>query len=393
MKCLQNLAAVLTLILTATLAGAEVTMRVAVPAETDPAATVFIAGDFQSWQPGHPDYKLSPTGENLWEITLPLETGQALQFKFTLGDWEHVEKGPGGEEIQNRLHKVVGGETLDLKVANWAHGEARQPSKTGDITQVLVPDFLDDRPVWVYLPPGYHEDPERRFPVLYMFDGQNVFDDASSFAGEWKVDETLEELISAGLVVPLIVVAVANGSDQRTEEYTPWYSSSREVGGGGGKHLRTWIEILLPYIETHFRTLTGPENRGLAGSSFGGLMTLFGAYTHPEVFGKFGAFSTTFMYAGGRLPDMMAKKEKPDVTIYMDMGTHEGGHFQDKNGNGIADAIDSLRRVQDILTSQGFVGGWDLLVVEGEGHRHNEFYWAQRFPEAVQFLFPAKPGD
>ena len=117
-------------------------------------------------------------------------------------------------------------------------------------------------------------------------------------------------------------------------------------------------------------------------------MTLYGACTHPDVFGKFGAFSTTFMYAGGRLPDMIAKKEKPDITIYMDMGTREMGNFQDKNGNGIDDGIDSLRRVQEILTGQGFVGGWDLMVVEGEGHRHNESYWSQRFPQAVQFLFP-----
>ena len=388
MKHLQGLAAALTLILAPTLAVAEVTFRVTVPADTDPGATVFIAGDFQSWHPGHPDYKLTQTGRNLWEIVLPLNNSQAIQFKFTLGDWEHVEKGSGGEEIQNRLHKVAGTETLELEVANWAHGEARQPSKTGNITLITVPDFLDGRPVWVYLPPGYDQETERRYPVLYMFDGQNVFDAATGFAGEWKVDETLEDLIPAGQVEPLIVVAVANGSDKRTKEYTPWYSSSRETGGGGGKHLKTWIKVLLPYINEQYRTRTGPEYTGLAGSSFGGLMALYGAYTHPDVFGKFGAFSTTFMYAGGRLPDMVAKKEKPDVTIYLDMGTREMGNFQDKNGNGIDDGIDSLRRVQEILTSQGFVMGWDLMVVEGEGHRHNESYWMQRFPQAIQFLFP-----
>jgi predicted alpha/beta superfamily hydrolase len=388
MKHLQSLAAALTLILAPTLAVAEVTFRVTVPADTDPSAAVFIAGDFQSWNPGHPDYKLTPTGKNLWEIVLPLKTGQALQFKFTLGDWEHVEKGPGGEEIQNRLHKVAGTETLDLEVASWAHGDARLATKTGNITLITVPEFLDDRPVWVYLPPGYEQDTERRYPVLYMMDGQNVFDDATSFAGEWKVDETLEELIPAGQVEPLIVVAVANDGDNRTKEYTPWYSSSRETGGGGGKHLKTWIKILLPFINANYRTLTGPENTGLAGSSFGGLMALYGAYSHPDVFGKIGSFSPTVMYAGGRLPKMIADSDKPDIILYLDMGTREMGNFQDKNGNGIDDGIDSLRRLQEILTLQGFVGGWDLLVAEGEGHRHNEFYWSQRFPQAVQFLFP-----
>jgi len=313
---------------------------------------------------------------------------QAIQYKFTLGDWSRVEKGPKGQEIQNRLHKVTGDETLDLVVASWAHGEVRQPSKTGHIEQITVPDFLDDRRVWVYLPPGYEKEPDRRYPVLYMLDGQNVFDNATGFAGEWKVDETLEELIPAGKVAPLIVVAVANGSDRRTKEYTPWYSSEHEAGGGGGKHLKKWINILLPHINTNYRTLTRPENTGLAGSSFGGLMTMYAAYKHPDVFGKFGSFSPSLGWAGGRLPDMIVKKDKPAVTIYMDMGTREWGNFRDDDGNEIDDSIDRLRRMREILVGQGFVVGWDLMVVEGEGDRHNEAFWSKRFPEAVEFLFP-----
>lgn len=262
-----------------------------------------------------------------------------------------------------------------------------------EILRITVPDFLDDRSVWVYLPPGYDEEDEHRYPVLYMMDGQTVFMDASNPEGGWKVDRALDELIPAAKVAPLIVVAVANGSDNRTKEYTPWYSSDYETGGGGGKHLKTWIQVLLPHINANFRTLTGPEFTGLAGSSFGGLMALYAAYTHPDVFGRFGAFSATTMWSGGRIRDMIADKDKPDITIYMDMGTLEGGEFQDKNENGIADPLDSLRFMQDIFTGQGFVLGEDLLVVEGEGHVHNEFYWSQRFPGAVAFLFPAEPGD
>jgi len=383
-----GLAAMLTFVLPTVGAGTEITFRVTVPADTDSAATVYIAGDFQSWQPGSPDYKLINSGEDLRKIVLPLEEGRAIQFKFTLGDWGRVEKGPQGEEIQNRLHEVTGDRILDLTVASWAHGEARQPSKVGHIEQITVPDFLDDRRIWVYLPPGYDREPDRRYPVLYMFDGQNVFDDATSFAGEWKVDETLEKLIPAGLIAPLIVVAVANGGDRRTEEYTPWYSSAQETGGGGGKHLQEWIDILLPHIDTNYRTLTGPANTGLAGSSLGGLMVLYAAYTHPDVFGKLGSFSPTIMWAGGRLPDMIAKKDKPVVTIYMDMGTLEQGNPHDADGNGIDDDIDSLRRMRDILFGQDFVMGWDLLVIESKGDRHNEAYWSKRFPGAVLFLFP-----
>ncbi len=385
---MKLLAVLISVLLPVTGVASEVTFRVAVPAGTDPAATVHIAGDFQSWQPGNPEYRLTSVGEHLWEIVLPLETGQSIQYKFTLGDWERVEKGPMGEEIQNRLHKITGDHILDLEVANWAHGEARQPSKTGHIELITVPDFLDDRRVWVYLPPGYEKEPDRRYPVLYMMDGQNIFDNATGFAGEWRVDETLEELIPSGKVAPLIVVAVANGSDKRTKEYTPWYSSDHEAGGGGGKHLKKWIKVLLPHINANYRTLTGPENTGLAGSSLGGLMTMYAAYTHPDVFGKLGSFSPTLGWAGGRLPDMIAKKDKPAITIYMDMGTREWGNFKDGDGNNIDDSIDQLRRMRDILVGQGFVEGWDLMVVEGEGDRHNEAFWAKRFPGAVVFLFP-----
>lgn len=367
---------------------ADITFRVTVPTDTDPEAHVYIAGDFQSWQPGSADYRLEKTADNLWEITLPLEPGKALQFKFTLGGWESVEKGRGGQEIENRLHRVTGGETLELEVGSWARGEKRASSLTGNITLITVPGFLDDRRVWIYLPPGYDDQKDRRFPVLYMMDGQNVFDDATSFAGEWKVDETLEELIPAGRVAPLIVVAVANGGGLRTREYTPWYSDERGDGGKGGAHLQEWIDTLLPFIDAHYRTSGGPENTGLAGSSFGGLMTMFAAYTHADVFGKYGSFSPSIMWAGGKLPDMIARADKPDITLYLDMGTREVGNLQDKNHNGIDDNIDSLRSLAGILTGQGFVGGWDLMVVEGENHRHNEAYWAERFPQAVEFLFP-----
>ena len=117
-------------------------------------------------------------------------------------------------------------------------------------------------------------------------------------------------------------------------------------------------------------------------------MVLYAAYTHPDVFGKLGSFSPTIMWAGGRLPDMITKKDKPVVTVYMDMGTLEQGNLHDTDGNGIDDNIDSLRRMRDILIGQDFVMGWDLLVLEGHGERHNEAYWSKRFPGAVLFLFP-----
>ena len=372
--------------------GVPVTFLVTPPAGTDPGATLYLAGNFQGWQPGDPAWRLQLTVDGRHTLTADFDEHQGLQFKFTQGSWLSVEKGSGDAEISNRLHVVSGATTLELKIAAWADGEPvnRPSTKTGAVQTLAVPGFLDGRRVWVYLPPGYAKNPERHYPVLYMFDGQNVFDDATSFVGEWQVDETLERLIAAGRVAPLIVVAVDNGGGTRVHEYTPWPASIQARSGGGQDHLQQWIEVLLPHINDKFRTLTGPEHTGLAGSSLGGLMSLYGGFAHPEVFGKIGAFSSSLEIAGQVLFDFCADQPGQPGTLYTDMGTREAGNLTDNNRNGTDDAIEDLRRLQLILQGRVFVGGWDLMVVEAEGAKHNEQAWARRFPAAVEFLFPAE---
>lgn len=366
---------------------APVTFRVTTPSITPPGDPVFIAGDFQGWNPGDPAFQLANVGGLLYEITLDLTVGPTIQFKFTRGDWSKVEKGPNGEEIANRTHAVAGAETLNLTVANWADLPASS-TVTGDVTTHTVPGFLDGRRVWVYLPPDYNTRPDVRYPVLYMFDGQNVFDQTTSFAGEWEVDETCEALIPAGLMSPIIVVAVDNGGTGRIYEYTPWFDPGYGDGGGGEAHLQEFVDVLMPWVDANYRTLTGPRNTGLAGSSLGGLMSLYAAYAHADVFGLIGALSPSIWWYGHELLNYVGSMPKPSTRVYMDMGTIESGSMVDHDENGVDDYIDDLRAMRDLMVGQGFVLDDDLMVVEDEGGVHNEWYWAQRFPVALQYLFP-----
>ncbi len=367
----------------------DILIRVTVPDQTPSDSSVHIAGDFQGWDPGDDKYALSQLSSLLFEITLTLKRESFIQFKFTLGDWGHVEKGPNGEEITNRTHRASQSDTLDLEVANWAGGSTVESTITGNVSLVDVPGLLNGRRVWVYLPPEYEaKNNEARYPVLYMLDGQNVFDQATSFAGEWEVDESCEELIAAGEMRPIIVVAVANGELERMNEYTPWHDSNYGAGGGGEEHLQELAATLIPWVNANYRTKTGPESTGFAGSSLGGLMALYAAYSHSGTYGLIASLSPSIGWDNDHLVGFLDSLARPDSKIYMDMGTLEGGGFVDIDQNGVDDGIDHLRAARDLLISQGFVEGTDLMVVEDEDAQHNEAFWAARFPEVLRFLFP-----
>ena len=352
---------------------AQVLFRAHVPESTPPADSVYITGDFQGWDPASPQHRFTKVAPLVHELTLAFAPGTQLQFKLTRGSLATVEKGGRGEEIQNRTFEVLEATTFDLTVGSWA--DISPSTITGDVTTISVPSFLGGRRVWVYLPPGYHE-ASARYPVLYMFDGQNVFDRITSFVGEWKVDETLQQLIPAGEVAPLIVIAVDHGGTQRINEYTPWADNTGQ-GGGGDAHLDAFADVLVPYIDAHYRTLTGPTHTGIGGASLGGLMTLYAMYARPDVFGLGAALSSSIWWDDLHVVDYAAGSSKPPAQVWMDMGTDE-----------YASAIPDLRAMRDAMVAQGFVLGEDLKVVEDPGAAHNEAAWSRRFPDVVRYLFP-----
>lgn len=301
----------------------------------------------------------------------------------------------GGAAPERVAHPTTPGTSPSADTGPSTDTSISPSTITGNVTTITVPGFLDGRRVWVYLPPGYEDAPDARYPVLYMLDGQNVFDRATSFAGEWKVDETCEALIAGGAMRPILVVAVDNAGSERLNEYAPWRDASVNggAGGGGDPHLQAITSVLVPYIDENYRTLPAPENRALAGSSLGGLMALYAAYAHAGTFGLGAALSPSLGWDEQHAMRFVEASRKPAGSrIYMDMGTLEAGHIEDQDGNGIDDYIELLRALRDVLIEQGFVLGSDLMVVEDEGARHHETSWAARLPGMLTFLFPPQSG-
>lgn len=373
---------------------AMLTFKVHVPESTPPDASVFIAGNVDMlgpWDPGK--IELGRIGEHLYAVTLVLPVGTELRYKFTRGSWETVEKGPDFEEIADRELAVVGDEDVPVWVGNWRDFAPRREIHTvvGNLrTHFDFPatKLGNTRAVLVYLPEGYDEEPERRYPVLYMHDGQNLFDAATSYIGvEWSVDETLTRMIASGRVEPLIVVGICNTVD-RAFEYTPAPDKARG-GGGAALYADFVVNDLKPFIDETYRTLPDWKHTGVMGSSLGGLASIFLAWEHPDVFSKVGAMSTTYGWAEGHILSYVRGRPAPGgVKVWLDMGTAEDR--TDRNNDEVPDVIELHRRMRDILMEKGLQIPRSLRYVEDEGAVHNERAWAARFPRAVEFLFPAR---
>jgi predicted alpha/beta superfamily hydrolase len=240
------------------------------------------------------------------------------------------------------------------------------------------------RDVLVYLPPGYRRFSRQRYSVLYLHDGQNVFDAATSFSGiEWEVDETAERLIRKKLIEPLIIVAIANTGEDRIHEYAPTggvidakakrKKRSRGLARQYGQFL---IEELKPYIDKKYRTKREAEFTGLGGSSLGALVTLAIGILFSDAFNRLIVMSPSIWwddFAIFRLVDMIEKK--PPLKIWLDTGTAEPGWEQ-------------ARVLRDRLTEKGWRRNVDLTYLKVEGADHSEAAWAARVEPALRFLFP-----
>jgi predicted alpha/beta superfamily hydrolase len=237
------------------------------------------------------------------------------------------------------------------------------------------------RNILVYLPPGYDSDSARRFPVLYLNDGQNLFDGATSFVRgeEWGVDETAHELITAGLIEPLIIVGLYNTGVHRIDEYTPTADPRSKKGGKADLYGRMLVEEVKPFVDSCYRTQTGPNKTGLGGSSLGGLVSMHLALKYPTVFGKLVAMSPSAWWdRGAILREVCSLRVKPSTRIWLDTGTKEGGY-----------TIRTIRALRDALIAGGWRLGDDLSYLEARGEHHNEIAWGKRMGPALQFLFPA----
>ena len=355
-----------------------------IPDYTPPADFLYIAGDFNGWNPGDINHKLYKNNDGFWETILDgFPDGITLEFKFTRGDWGTVEKGPGGEEIANSTYTFGNDSTEHIIIYNWADAGGPGESTAAWNVSVMDDNFympqLDrERRIWLYLPPGY-DSTDKSYPVLYMHDGQNLFDQYTSFAGEWEVDETLNELAAQGYQVP-IVVGIDNGGIYRIDELTPWYNSEYNGGGQGDEYMAFIVETLKPHVDASYRTLPGRENTGIMGSSLGGLISTYGALKYQQIFSKSGPFSPAYWINYDSIWSFVTNAGmQNEIRFYQNAGEDEGDAF-----------IEMMYMMEDSLKKAGFNMVTSKVIAGGQ---HNEQTWRDDFAEAYLWLFVSWAND
>lgn len=355
--------------------GAEYTIHVeTIPANTPATDNIYIAGTLNGWDAGNPDYILTEVEGEYW-ITLDIAEGP-IEFKFTRGSWQTGEGTAQGGYIGNRTATVVDNDTLHCDIAGW-EDVSNAVSTANDQVQVwdedmYIPQLDRYRRVWVYLPQDYDDSPNKHYKVLYVLDGQNAFDAATSYSGEWEIDEALTEMENQGRETA-IVIAVDNGLNHRTDEYSPWTSS---FGGGEGEEFLAFLtETLKPRVDSTFRTLNGPENTGIMGSSMGGLFSHYAHFERPDIFGIAGIFSPCygpFQEVYSYTADLLKANV---VRLYMIAGSEESADFNE------ASVI-----MNNQLIGQGYTSD-ELYHEIITGGTHSEWFWDQEFEAAFTWLF------
>lgn len=283
---------------------------------------------------------------------------------------------------------------------NWRDYTANKPPGTHTVTgalrvleHVYSPQLDNRRDILVYLPDGHAAG--QRYPVIYMHDGQNLFDEAASFAGEWHADEVMQALEQAGTAA--IIVGIPNIGSERLHEYSP-FIDRRLSRGRGALYTRFIAETVKPLVDASFQTLPGREHTGIMGSSMGGLISLYAFFAQSHIFGFAGAMSPALGFAQGASLGWVRTRPFAPGRIYLDAGTAEAlgprrlPVLRWLGESRSARFVRDTRAMRDLLREKGYREGRDLLYVEDEGAPHHESAWARRLPDALHFLLGGAGG-
>ncbi|MFM7288389.1 MAG: alpha/beta hydrolase, partial [Bacteroidota bacterium] len=357
-----------------------------VPSYTPAGAQVFIAGTFNQWNPGASAHQLSLIPDSTRRITLPAGSGP-VSFKFTRGSWASVEGNALGAFRPNRTFTYGNGDTIRLKILSWEdlHSSSGGGGGTANAQVSLLTDTFwmptlnRYRRIWLYLPVDYATSPSQRYPVIYMHDGQNLFNAATSFAGEWEVDECLTRLHGQG-DQGAIVVGIENGGSQRINEYSPWVHP--QYGGGqGDAYLQFIVQTLKPYIDARYRTDSTRNGTWIWGSSMGGLISQYGAVKYQEVFSRVGVFSPSLWFDQRIMQQPLQEGYRMPVRFYLMAGALEGSSM-----------LPQLNQLKDQLLLAGFPASQVQTVARSDG-QHAEWFWRREFQEAYQWLKGSMPSS
>ena len=349
------------------------------PAYHAAGSAVYIAGSFNGWNPQDEQYKFKKDETGNYFLELKLEPG-SYEYKITRGGWDKVECKKGGAAIENRRLTTGGDIKEELTIEEWQDRIATKPrvstvSKNVTIvdTAFLIPRLKRMRRVLIYLPENYTAS-AKRYPVMYMHDGQNVFDDATSFAGEWGVDDYLDTI----KLKQSIIVAVDNGGNKRMNEYCPYdFTLNPKIpkgnAGEGKQYAEFLAKTLKPFIDKNYRTLKDKKNTFIAGSSMGGLISLYAVLKYPKVFGGAGVFSPSVWICKPELLNLIKTTgKKVNSKIYFYCGKLEGPGM-------VPDMLLAFQELAAVSKSK-------MTTVIRDDGKHNEPAWRKEFPLFYEWI-------
>ncbi len=345
------------------------------------AAPLCVAGNLPGlgdWQPASKRLERIDARHFRHRFTAPM--GATVEFKVTRGSWKtQAIYDPPDEEYSPRNRTLVARRdvVVPVKVADWLDQLPIDPDPVlGDLrvhANFRCPGLHHDRDLLVWLPPSYARG-NKRYPVLYMHDGQNLFDPATSFCGQdWKVDETAMRLWRTKSVQEFIVVGVPNSPDRMDE-----YNLFTPLGQAYASFLLGRVK---PFVDRHYRTRPDVENTGVMGSSMGGLVSFQLAWAYPDVFGMAGCLSPAFWPSRSRQFAVVRRDPQPhkNVRFYLDAGELENSF------------VKSSEKMAAMLRSLGYRDGRDLMVHIAADANHSEAAWAERLDLPLRFFFGTRP--
>ena len=347
--------------------------------------SMYVAGNFNDWNPGDAAYHLKEIN-GIWQVTFtPDKSINAIEFKFTRGTWETGEVLKDGGHKENRTYYYKPGLVLKETVEDF---QDRTPQKIAEANtnviqfKIYSPELKREKNIRVYLPCDYTESPaniavEKHFPVLYMLDGQNLFDETISFNGEWGIDESMDSICKMEKMQTSIIVGIDHADGERINEYSPWTINEKYGGGDGDVFADFLVQTLKPKIDSMYRTLQGRESTGIAGSSVAGTESLYIVLHYPDYFSMAGIFSPSLWTSNEFYKMADAFNYDAPVKIYFVAGATEGGDTQTMN---------DMEKMYNSLLDNKIQNLKMRLIIESSGI-HTEAFWNSEFLDCYEWLY------
>lgn len=340
---------------------------------------VYITGNFNGWNPKDAAFEMTEGEANTYFIEISDDLlAEDIEFKFTRGGWENGEIDRHGNITHNRKISKKSDDTFET-VERWRINWAPFKKEFFPIVEIISEDFYlpqlnKTRKIWALLPHNYHET-DHHYPVLYLQDAQNLFNEGSEF-GNWEIDKKMSILAEYGRG-DVIIIAIENGREDRIKEYNLDNTSITE-NAEGKKYVRFLADTLKPFVDQHYRTLPQREFTGIGGSSLGALISIYSGFLYPEVYSKLMIFSPSlWINPENRFPQMNFSKPF-DLKVYLYGGENEGSEMTER--------IQIFRQAMESWENSHSIQ-FTFRTSINPTAKHQEFYWSQEFPRAIEWLF------